>query len=230
MKYKSLIISLLLIISKQGIGQVLPANDFEAKLKTTEKPQLIDVRTTGEYGGGHLPSAQNIDFRNVDFRKNIQGLNRSKPVFVYCLSGGRSKAAAQILKEEGFATIYDLQGGWLKWSTSLKPVEGVKKTEKGVGLTKREIEVAIAQNEVVVLDFYAQWCAPCLKMMPTVDKLAKELEGKVKFIKVDYEANEALIGTYKVDEIPAFMVYKKGVLTTKTVGVQDEAAFRKMIE
>ena len=82
----------ILYFANQAIGfsQVLPTDDFEKKYKETPNAQLVDVRTTGEYGGGHLPKAQNVDFRSPDFTEKIQTLDKTKPIFVYCLSGGRS--------------------------------------------------------------------------------------------------------------------------------------------
>jgi thioredoxin 1 len=215
-------------LSGNSVAQVLASNDFEAKLKDSPNAQLIDVRTTGEYGGGHLPKAQNIDYRSADFKAKASVLDKSKPVFVYCLSGGRSKAAAEILRAEGY-TVYDLQGGWLKWSAALKPTEGTKADDKAVGLTPEAVQKIINGNDIVVIDFFAPWCAPCMKMLPTVDKLSAELEGKVKFIKLDADANKAVMEAYHVDEIPTFMIYKKGVLSMRAIGVQDEKSFRSMI-
>ena len=84
-----------------GFSQILPIDDFEKKYKETPNAQLVDVRTTGEYGGGHLPKAQNIDYKSADFTTKIQTLDKSKPVFLYCLSGGRSGEAMTILKQNG---------------------------------------------------------------------------------------------------------------------------------
>ena len=87
--------------SSIGFSQVLSVDEFEKKYAEMPTAQLVDVRTTGEYGGGHLPKAQNIDYRSADFTQKIQSLDKTKPVFVYCLAGGRSAEAVNIFKQNG---------------------------------------------------------------------------------------------------------------------------------
>ena len=228
---RSIIFSAILYFACQAIGfsQILSIDDFEKKYKETPNAQLVDVRTTGEYGGGHLPKAQNIDYKSADFTTKIQTLDKSKPVFLYCLSGGRSGEAMTILKQNGFNEVYNMGGGYLKWTSKMKPVEGVKPVDTTNGLSKDYMDKLLKDNKIVVLDFYASWCAPCLKMMPTIDKLSAEMKGKVAFEKVDSDANKALVAEYKIDEIPTFLIYKNGKMTMRAVGFQTEKAFRDML-
>lgn len=79
-------------------SQTLEVEPFEQKLKETPKAILLDVRTSGEFGGGHLPKAKNMDFRSADFANQIKTLPKDQPIFVYCLSGGRSAQAAELLR------------------------------------------------------------------------------------------------------------------------------------
>src|SRR5688572_26704031 len=102
--------------SKGQNVETVSVNDFESKLKATENAQLLDVRTTGEYTEGHLDKAKNIDWNGDSFETEVQKLDKSKPVFVYCLVGGRSKKASSKLKDVGFTTVYNLDGGYMKWS------------------------------------------------------------------------------------------------------------------
>ena len=77
--------------------------------------QLIDVRTPEEYNEGYIENAQNIDYYSPTFDEDIQKLDKSKPVILYCKSGNRSGKCAEILKEAGFEKIYDLEGGITEW-------------------------------------------------------------------------------------------------------------------
>lgn len=77
--------------------------------------QLVDVRTAGEFEVGHLKNAQNICVSSDNFKEKVAGLDKEKPIYVYCKKGGRSAKAATILKEMGFTKVYDLQGGITSW-------------------------------------------------------------------------------------------------------------------
>ncbi|MEA5259518.1 rhodanese-like domain-containing protein [Arcicella aquatica] len=59
---------------------------------------IIDVRTSDKFSKGHLQKAKNVDWNNKDFDKQVTLLDKSKPVFVYCLSGGRSSSAANQMR------------------------------------------------------------------------------------------------------------------------------------
>ena len=210
-------------------AQNLPVESFEKKLLETPNAFLLDVRTSGEFGGGHLPKATNIDFRSPDFANKIKGLPKDKPVFVYCLSGGRSAQAAEILRNEGFQ-VTELQGGYLKWTTKLKPLEGVPNVKHDDAWDLSAFGKLIQGENAVVVDFYAKWCAPCLKMMPTVDKLSNDYKGKVTVLKVEADGNQAVLQKYAIDEIPSFLVFHKGKLLQKTSGFREEAQLKELFD
>lgn len=83
-----------------------------------EDVQVVDVRTASEFEAIHVKSAQNIDFNSPTFDKDIQKLDKLKPVVLYCKGGGRSAKCAKKLKDAGFEKIYDLEGGLSKWEHS----------------------------------------------------------------------------------------------------------------
>ncbi|MCK8480167.1 rhodanese-like domain-containing protein [Psychroserpens algicola] len=80
-----------------------------------EDIQLVDVRTPAEHKSGYIEHAQNIDLTSPTFDEDIIKLDKTKPVVVYCKSGGRSAKCSKKLKEAGFVKIYDLEGGLEKW-------------------------------------------------------------------------------------------------------------------
>ena len=104
---RSIIFCTILYFANNAIGftQILSIDDFEKKYSEMPSAQLVDVRTSGEYGGGHLPKAQNIDYKSADFITKMQTLDKTKPVFLYCLSGGRSGEAMIILKQNGLSVV-----------------------------------------------------------------------------------------------------------------------------
>jgi thioredoxin 1 len=214
------------------LAQVLTADQFEEKLKAVPQPQLIDVRTPNEFEGGHLVAAKNINIKDADFQQQIIKLDKSQPVFVYCLSGGRSKTAHEILAQSGFTQIYELEGGYLKWSVANKAVEGVPKmNSSNVGrFSKQEIADMIKDNKLVLLDYYATWCGPCKKMDPSIQRLKKSFEGKVKIVKIDTDKNKSIAIQNLVNELPTFVFYKNGKEFWRGVGEQDEEFLQELFE
>ena len=100
--------------------QVLDVATYEKKM-TQPDVQLVDVRTPEEFSQGHIENAVNIDFMADDFDAKVANLDKEKPVMVYCKSGGRSAKASARLKELGFKTITDLEGGITNWTSEEKP-------------------------------------------------------------------------------------------------------------
>ena len=101
--------------------QVLDVAKYEKNM-TQPDVQLVDVRTPEEFSEGHLENAINIDVTADDFDAKVANLDKEKPVMVYCKSGGRSAKASARLKELGFKTITDLEGGITNWKSENKPV------------------------------------------------------------------------------------------------------------
>jgi len=113
-----LVISIITSCSQptKEVQAVSPQEVYEAVYnKNNSSLQLVDVRTADEYGVSHLKDAQNICVTEDDFKEKVKTLDKEKPVYVYCKSGGRSARAAKILAEMGFTQIYDLAGGITAW-------------------------------------------------------------------------------------------------------------------
>ena len=94
---------------------VLISAEQMLELVKLEEVQLIDVRTPAEFAEGHIENAKNIDFYSANFDLQIDALDKSKPVILYCKSGGRSAKCVSKLNLKGFKVIYDLQGGINHW-------------------------------------------------------------------------------------------------------------------
>ena len=81
---------------------------------------ILDVRTPKEYAEGHINGSINMNYFDKDFKNQLGKLDKAKPVYVYCHSGGRSSKAMNIMKNQGFKTIYNLTGGYAAWKNLLK--------------------------------------------------------------------------------------------------------------
>jgi rhodanese-related sulfurtransferase len=83
---------------------------------------ILDVRTPGEYEGGYIEDALNIDFYNDGFKSELRELERDKAYLIYCRSGNRSGRTLDMMKQLGFKEVYNIEGGMLKWLNNNYPV------------------------------------------------------------------------------------------------------------
>ncbi|MBS0243265.1 MAG: thioredoxin [Proteobacteria bacterium] len=70
----------------------------------------------------------------------------------------------------------------------------------------------------VVVDFFAEWCGPCKAMAPALDALAKEMEGKVKIVKLDVDQNPNVTQQFGIQAMPTLKIFKGGKVTATQVG------------
>jgi len=96
---------------------------------------------------------------------------------------------------------------------------------KRIGQAAFENDVLQSTTPVLV-DFYATWCGPCRILSPTVDKVAGQLHGKIKFFKVNVDEAPALAQRFEIDGIPALLIFKDGKVADRMVGVQSEAMLK----
>ena len=196
---------------------------FKKEIAATPNAQILDVRTPEEYASEHLQNAQNVNWLSPDFVTNTSKYDKSKPIFVYCKSGRRSHLAAEKLAELGFTTIIEMEGGILKWTS-----EGLSKPdEKRIGITQKEYVDLLNSDKKVLIDFYAEWCAPCKKMTPYLLKMQKELGDKMVIIRLDADQNKSLLSEMKISELPTLLLYENKQLKWQHSGYISESDLKK---
>jgi thioredoxin 1 len=103
--------------------------------------------------------------------------------------------------------------------------------DEPIHVTDEAFEKAVLKSETpVVVDFWAPWCGPCLRVAPTLDKLAKEYAGKVIVAKVNTDENPQWAGQFGVQGIPTMLFVADGKLVHRQVGAMPEPILRDLFE
>jgi thioredoxin 1 len=229
MKFKTIILTTFLfgiiLAACSQSADVLSVDDFETKLRSTPDAQLVDARTPGEFAKAYIPGAANIDYNGDDFKEKVKSLDKSKPIFIYCLSGGRSAKAATYLRKQGFKT-FELKGGMLEWNNKKKPVEGAGSLK---GMSSPKFNKEVNQDKLVLVDFYATWCGPCKIMAPDLEALKQQYADQLVLVKVDADTNTYLIDSLRIIAIPTLQMYKRGEQVWTHTGLLSKKEIEKTI-
>ncbi|MDI5898276.1 thioredoxin domain-containing protein [Flavobacterium yafengii] len=232
MKFHSIFLAIIGFVVLSCNGQnskeikTIDSKTFAEKMAATPNPQILDVRTPEEFTSDHIDNAKNINWLGTTFVSDVEKLDKSQPVFVYCKSGGRSQKAAEKLNELGFKTIYQLDGGMLKWDAA-----GFNKpTDKIIGLSVSEYNKLLNSDKKVLINFYAEWCAPCKKMAPYILQMQKDLGDKVVIIRLDADKNKTLLSEMKISELPTLLLYDKAAVKWKHSGFISEDDLKKQLQ
>ena len=217
-----------LLFSLQSFSQnvsTLSVDEFEKKLDSTV--QLLDVRRPEEYKAGHLPAAYQANWLDKkEFEERVQYLDKSKPVFVYCLAGSRSAAAANWLAEKGFTNVVNMQGGINAWKKESKGLEA----NTAIAQMKDEEYIRLTRSkDLVLVDFGAEWCIPCKKMEPVIESFEKE-HSEVKLVKIDAGIEDEIVKKYQVEGLPVFVLYKRGKEVWRKEGIVTITELEKAIK
>jgi putative thioredoxin len=82
----------------------------------------------------------------------------------------------------------------------------------------------------VLVDFWASWCGPCMMLKPTLEKLAKQYNGKFILAKASTDDNQVAASKFSVMSIPSVKLFKDGEIVDEFVGAQPEATIKKWLD
>lgn len=205
----------------------LNAVEFEKKIAEKEI-QILDVRTSEEFQSGHITHALQADWNNQpQFIDRVQYIDKTKPVYIYCLGGYRSTAAAQWMKSNGFNQIYELEGGINAWKKAGKPLEG--RVEKP-HMSLKTFQDSIASGRTILLDIGAEWCGPCRSMEPVLKSLKNDKSLKFVLMRLDADVEAEVMNHLNVTAIPGLFIYKKGKLVWQRQGVATLQELKSLIK
>ncbi len=92
-----------------------------------------------------------------------------------------------------------------------------------------EFNKMISSKDLVVVDFFAEWCMPCLMLAPVIESLAKKFK-EIKFIKINIDSNQKLARNYEVSSIPCLIIFKEGKEIDRLIGFRSAEDIEKKIK
>lgn len=96
--------------------------------------------------------------------------------------------------------------------------------------TEDNFEQEVLQSEgPVLVDFWAEWCAPCKALGPVIDQLAEDYQGRVKVGKLDTEANQNVAIKYGISSIPTVMLFHQGEIKEKLIGLRSKKDYAAVL-
>ena len=91
-------------------------------------------------------------------------------------------------------------------------------------------EIVLKSDKPVLVDFWAAWCGPCRMVGPIIDQVSNDYEGKAVVGKMDVDANQEFAAKYGVRNIPTVLVFNKGELVGRQVGVAQKSVYAEAID
>ena len=108
-----------------------------------------------------------------------------------------------------------------------KKFELVDNPDSPILLSHKNFDEAVRRYVILVVDFWAQWCAPCLMLAPIIERLAKKYKGKIVFGKLNIEENQEIASRFGIMSIPTLIIFKKGNIMDTLIGVMPESTLEE---
>ncbi|MGI0100789.1 MAG: thioredoxin [Candidatus Micrarchaeaceae archaeon] len=99
-----------------------------------------------------------------------------------------------------------------------------------IDVAESNFEAEVLNSKIpVIIDVWAPWCGPCRMFTPVIEDVAKEYEGKIKFVKINADENESVVTKFNISSIPTALLIENGQLKAMNVGAVPKEMFKKWI-
>ena len=201
--------------SSTSTSQVLKAAAYKEAI-AAKNIQVLDVRTAAEFNAGHIQNALQANWLDQkEFANRTQHLDKNLTVYVYCQVGARSASAQAALEAKGYNVI-NLEGGLSNWKMSGFPVEGAANTAQ---MSVEDLNTTTSSNKIVLVEIGGDWCPPCRKMLPVIEKLKQKPAAPFYFLKVDGANDIDVMKSLNAEGLPTFILFKNGKETWRHEGL-----------
>jgi rhodanese-related sulfurtransferase len=196
-------------------SQVLNAAAYKEAI-AAKNIQVLDVRTAAEFNAGHIQNALQANWLDQkEFANRTQHLDKNLTVYVYCQVGARSASAQAALEAKGYNVI-NLEGGLSNWKMNGFPVEGAANTAQ---MSVEHLNTTTSSNKIVLVEIGGDWCPPCRKMLPVLEKLKQKPAAPFYFLKVDGANDIDVMKSLNAEGLPTFILFKNGKETWRHEGL-----------
>ena len=131
--------------------------------------------------------------------------------------------------ELNFKNISELKGGIIEWRKNFLPEEIIN-TDDINSLSISQFNNLITSDKLVLIDYYAKWCAPCKVMEPFLDEISNEKVDVVKLVRIDYDENLPLIKNLGIYGLPVIQLYSNNKLLWSKEGFIDKKNIELVID
>ncbi len=201
--------------SSTSASQVLNAAAYKEAI-AAKNIQVLDVRTAAEFNAGHIQNALQANWLDQkEFANRTQHLDKNLTVYVYCQVGARSASAQAALEAKGYNVI-NLEGGLSNWKMNGFPVEGAANTAQ---MSVEDLNTTTSSNKIVLVEIGGDWCPPCRKMLPVLEKLKQKPAAPFYFLKVDGANDIDVMKSLNAEGLPTFILFKNGKETWRHEGL-----------